>query len=333
MELLDSLRNLKFPTLNCETVPWVSYTPKCNLHGWSITSTVNNSTPSLPISEIEQGQRPVSLDANKKIRISKDIETMEEDGELPPLVATGANDVKLLTPSKGSELEHSERLSLISKSIISPIAKGKPPSLKNQEEDVDFMLESENELDEPVQMEELSDYPPGGPAMVDSSWVDSGIREYSLVLIRTLGDDARIMKLEAKIKISLEYPLRPPHFGLSLYVCLRGENDSGKKCPEFFNELCAMEAEINVHLIRMIPWDHENLVLGHQVLCLAMLFDFLLDEGNMSSYSSERSCTSVIDVGLCKPVSGELVTRSFRGRDRRKMISWKENICTSGYPS
>ncbi|KAL6521916.1 hypothetical protein OROMI_031793 [Orobanche minor] len=333
VELLDSLRNLKLPTLNCESVPWVSYTPKCNLYGWSITSTVNNSTPSLPITEIEQGQCPVSLDANKKIGTSRDIETTEEDGELPPLVATCANDVKLLTPSKGSQLEHSERLSLISKSIISPIAKGKPPSLKKQEEDIDFMLESENELDEPVQMEEVSDYSQGGPAMVDSSWVDSGIREYSLVLIRKLGDDARIMKLEAKIKISLEYPLRPPHFGLSLYGCLQGENDSGKKCPEFFNELCAMEAEINVHLIRMIPWDHENLVLGHQVLCLAMLFDFLLDDGNLSSYSSERSCTSVIDVGLCKPVSGELVTRSFRGRDRRKMISWKENICTSGYPS
>jgi THO complex subunit 5 len=35
---------------------------------------------------------------------------------------------------------------------------------------------------------------------------------------------------------------------------------------------------------------------------------------------------------LCKPVSGSLLARSFRGRDRRKMISWKDMECTSGYP-
>ncbi|KAK6130876.1 hypothetical protein DH2020_035394 [Rehmannia glutinosa] len=218
----------------------------------------------------------------------------------PSLVATGVNDVNKLTPSKGSELEHSGRLSLISKSIISPITKGKSPSFKKQEDDVDLMLESENELDEPIQMEETSDN--ASPAMIENSWADSGIQEYSLVLIRKLDNDERIMKLEAKIKISWEYPLRPPHFGLSLYS-LQGENNSEAICSEFLNELRAMEAEINVHLIRMIPFDQENLVLGHQVLCLAMLFDFFLDDGNPSS---ERTCTSVIDVGLCKPVSGGL---------------------------
>lgn len=86
--------------------------------------------------------------------------------------------------------------------------------------------------------------------------------------------------------------------------------------------------QVNVHLIRMLPPSQENLVLGHQVLCLAMLFDFFLEGGNLSS----ESCSSVIDVGLCKPISGGIVSRSFRGRDRRKMISWKDNICTSGYP-
>ncbi|GFP96371.1 THO complex subunit 5b [Phtheirospermum japonicum] len=326
-ELVDSLRNLKWPTLTCESVPWASYTSKCNLHAWSITST-RNSTSSLSVAELEKEQDPVSVDSDRKIGGSKDeMEMTKEDGELPSLVATNVNDVKLLTPSKGSELEHSERLSLISKSIISPITKGKSPSFKKQEEDVDFMLDSDNELDEPVQMEEVSDYALDGRAMIDNSWVDSGIQEYSLVLIRKLDDVARIMKLEAKIKISLEYPLRPPHFGLSLYSCLQGENNRGTLCSEFLNELCAMEAEINVHLIRMIRFDQENNVLGHQVLCLAMLFDFFLDDGDLSR------CTSVIDVGLCTPVSGGLVTRSFRGRDRRKMISWKDNICTSGYPS
>lgn len=87
--------------------------------------------------------------------------------------------------------------------------------------------------------------------------------------------------------------------------------------------------QVNIHIMRTIPFDEENFVLGHQVLCLAMLFDFFFSDGNLSS---ERRHTSVIDVGLCKPVNGELASRSFRGRDRRKMISWKERTCTSGYP-
>lgn len=87
--------------------------------------------------------------------------------------------------------------------------------------------------------------------------------------------------------------------------------------------------QVNIHLMRMIPLDEENIVLGHQVLCLAMLFDFFFNDGNLAC---ERRYNSVLDVGLCKPVNGELVSRSFRGRDRRKMISWKERSCTSGYP-
>lgn len=79
-----------------------------------------------------------------------------------------------------------------------------------------------------------------------------------------------------------------------------------------------------------MPLDEENLTLAHQVLCLVMLFDFFMDDSNFSV--KKRENTSVIDVGLCKPVSGGLVARSFRGRDRRKMISWKDNICTPGYP-
>lgn len=80
----------------------------------------------------------------------------------------------------------------------------------------------------------------------------------------------------------------------------------------------------------MIPSDEENLILGHQVCFLAMLFDFYMDEGAGSL--KRRKSTSVVDVGLCKPVNGRLIARTFRGRDHRKMISWKSNGCTPGYP-
>lgn len=83
-------------------------------------------------------------------------------------------------------------------------------------------------------------------------------------------------------------------------------------------------------MLKMIPLDQDNFILAHQVYCLAMLFDFYMAEGSLSP--QKRTSTSVVDVGLCKPVNGKLLARSYRGRDRRKMISWKDSGCTSGYP-
>lgn len=83
-------------------------------------------------------------------------------------------------------------------------------------------------------------------------------------------------------------------------------------------------------MLKLLPLDHENYVLAHQIRCLAMLFDYYMDD--LSSSSETRRTTSVVDVGLCKPVSGQLVSRSHRGRDRRKMISWKDMECNPGYP-
>ncbi|KAK4481513.1 hypothetical protein RD792_012414 [Penstemon davidsonii] len=327
--LLDSLMKLKWPTLNCESVPWVSHTPHCNLHGW--LASAGKDTTSLPINEVEQGRGPASTDADRNSGMAKEeLEATTEDGELPYLVpvANGVNDVKL-TPSKGTELEHSRRLSLMSKSIISPMSKGKSPSFKKQEEDIDLILESDNELEEPVQVEETPDDALAlrRLTVVDNSWADLGVQEYSLVLIRKLDNNERNVKLEAKIKIIPEYPLRPPLFRLTVNSSIQGENYSEANGSEWYNELRAMEAEVNVHILRMIPFDQENLVLGHQILCLAMLFDFFLDDDNLLS---DKRGTTMIDNDLSRLLSGGLVTRSFRGRDRRKMISWKDTICTPG---
>lgn len=213
-ELIHSLKNLKWPTLTCESVPWTSHAPLCKLHGWLYVTPARRSTAPLHVGELERGQGLASADADRKHGVSKDdMETTKEDGELPSLVpaVTGANDVKL-TPTKGSELEHPGTLSLISKSIISPITKGKSPSSRKQEEDVDLLLESENELDEPVSLEETSDNtsPLGGLA-IENLWADCGIQEYTLVLIRKLDNEERKMKLEAKVK---------PAVAFTIYSCL-----------------------------------------------------------------------------------------------------------------
>jgi THO complex subunit 5 len=79
-------------------------------------------------------------------------------------------------------------------------------------------------------------------------------------------------------------------------------------------------------MLKTLPANEHNYVLAHQVSCLAMLFDYYLDEG---SPSERTNCTTLVDVGLCKPVSGGFLGRSFRGRDHRKTISWKDTKFTS----
>lgn len=48
-----------------------------------------------------------------------------------------------------------------------------------------------------------------------------------------------------QIKISKEYPLRPPLFTLSLYEAIQSENYSKVDSSVWYNELRSMEAEVS----------------------------------------------------------------------------------------
>ncbi|KAI5656191.1 hypothetical protein M9H77_24984 [Catharanthus roseus] len=332
-EQLDSLLKLKWPTLTGRSVPWASHTPSCRLYDCSHLGSISNQAPLLIVADVEQVQGTLDVEMDGRPGASKDeVETVREDGELPSLNPITSVRYNTLTPTKRSDLELPRRLPLVSKSILTPTSKGKSPSFRKQEEDIDLLLDSENEPDEPVQVEPETDDTtvPMGLDMVEKSWINCEVQEYSMALVRKLNSSEKTFKLEAKIKISIEYPLRPPVLSLNLCSGLHEDNYSIVDCSKWYNELRALEAEVNVHIIKSIPSDQENFVLAHQVLCLAMLFDFYMDDDDFSL--KKRENTSVIDVGLCKPVSGELVARSFRGRDRRKLISWKDDFCTPGYP-
>lgn len=333
VEQLDSLMKRKWPTLNCERVPWALHTPLCNLHSWSIVGPPPEQTSSLPTIDTEPAQEYLAVNMDGRSGTSKeDLESAREDGELPSLfqAASVGNDVKL-THSKGSNLDHSRQLALISKSIISPAAKARSQSFKKHDDDSDLLLDIDSELDEPAQIQtevvnaaSIHHYETN-----EKSWVDCGVKEFTLVLNRTMDANKKSVNLEAKIKISTEYPLRPPLFAVSLENTA-GVHEHGDDYSEWFNELRAMEGEVNLHMVKMVPPDQQNYILAHQVRCLAMFFDYCIDEASPSS--QKRKSTYVLDVGLCKPVSGRLLARSFRGRDRRKMISWKDMECTPGYP-
>ncbi|XP_068641219.1 THO complex subunit 5A-like isoform X2 [Aristolochia californica] len=328
-EQLESLAKLKWPTLSYENVPWASHTPLCTIQSWVAGGTDLSQVSS--ISAVPSEQVPETKDTE----MDGPSENVQEDGELPTVsqapIVLNVNKPSPL--SKGPSLEHSRRLALISKSVV-PSTPGKSSLSYKKNEDLDIILDGESDIDDVSYPEEMeNDASLGIFEIANKSWEEYAVREFRLVLSRKLEGNGRNLNLEVKIKISAEYPLRPPLFSLRLPTELLGDDSSdvmGGLLSSSTNELLAMEAEVNLHMLQMLSPDHENQVLAHQIRCLAMLFDFLVD-GNLSFCELTKS-NSVIDVGLCKPVSGSILARSFRGRDRRRMISWKEMECTTSYP-
>ncbi|RDX68369.1 THO complex subunit 5B [Mucuna pruriens] len=294
LEQLESLTKLGWPRLSCKSVPWALHSPLCNLDSWTPVRVPpvprESSSPSV-IDKEEHVQEPMDADVTERAGATKaESESMTEDGELPTLL-----------PNM-SKLDHSTQLNLISKSIAPPLNKIRSLSFKKFDDSSDFLLDTESDLDEPTQTEQeheniLSNY----HAQKSVLWMDYGLKEFRLVLCRKTSADESNVNLEAKIKISMEYPLRPPLFALSI-CCISSGEKHDETGLEWYNELRAMEAEVNLHILKMLPVNQQNFVLAHQVSCLAMLFDYYLDE---ASPSSERTnCTSVVDVGLCKPRKG-----------------------------
>ncbi|KAJ7958163.1 THO complex, subunit [Quillaja saponaria] len=279
LEQLGSLMKLKWPILSHENVPWTLHTPLCELHTWSTVEPLPNKA-SLALLDRDHGQEPMDVDMVGRSGTSKEeAENAREDGELPSLVPSTSivSDAKP-TSLKGSYLDHSKRVALISKSIIPPISKAKSQSFKKYDENSDLMLDTESDIDEPAQTEPDEDMALNQYIEKDEfPWMNYGVREFCLVLARKTNADERIMKLESKVKISMEYPLRPPLFALSLCSMSSGENQN-ESGLEWYNELRAMEAKVNLHMLKMLPSDQENYVLAHQVCFLAMLFDYYMDE-------------------------------------------------------
>lgn len=319
LEQLESLTKLEWPLLSCKSVPWALHTPLCKLDGWSPIRALpvpsEASSPAI-IDKEEHVQESTDVDVIENSGVTKgELDSMTEDGELPTLLP------------KRTKFDHSKQASLISKSIIPSLNKVRSLSFKKGDDSSDFLLDTDSDFDEPAQVESehehsVSDY----CATKSLSWMESGAKEFVLVLSRKTNADERNVNLEAKIKISMEYPLRPPLFALSFCGRPSGEYHIENDGLEWYNELRAIEAEVNLHMLKTLPVNEHNYVLAHQVSCLAMLFDYYLDDGS----SSERTnCTTLVDVGLCKPVSGGFLGRSFRGRDHRKTISWKDTKFTS----
>ncbi|KAJ4966665.1 hypothetical protein NE237_018514 [Protea cynaroides] len=337
VEQLDFLMKLKWPPLTYENIPWASHNPLCTLQSWSSVGPSPLHVSSLSAVALEQVAEPLDLDTEGRSGTPReDMENAREDGELPavvqvPTIITGTKLPDAETPvSKVTDVEHSRRVVLLSKSIVPTFNKTKSLSFRKNGEDSELLLDYDSDLDEAAQFEPGPDSAANIECHKMFSWEDYGVKEFCLVLNREIDKNERTINLEAQVKISMEYPLRPPVFTLGLYSALSGESSYERNDSEWFNELRAIEAEINLHILKLLPCEYVNYILANQVRCLAMLFDFFMDEARPGSHT--RKGTSVVDVGLCKPVSGTILSRSFRGRDRRKMVSWKDTECKLGYP-
>lgn len=203
---------LKWPVLNCEHVPWAVHTPICNLHSCSTIGPPPDQASSLAATDTEQIQEHVDVNIDGRSGTSKeDLETAREDGELPslaPAASSVGSDVKL-TPSKGSSLDHSRQLALISKSIISPMGKGRSQSFKKHDDDTDLLLDTDSELDDHAQIEAEAHNAASIQCyeMSEKSWVDCGVKEFCLVLNRKTDANEKIVKLEAKVcRLCLSLP-------------------------------------------------------------------------------------------------------------------------------
>ncbi|GAB2293773.1 hypothetical protein Dimus_027987 [Dionaea muscipula] len=336
VEQLDQLMKLKWPSLTSESVPWALHQPLCSLHSWSAVGPSSDVSMSLLGTNMVQGEDSSNVNLmDVRSDTSKEVaEFVREDGELPTLLPalTAASNHHNLPVKEGSDLDHSRGLALMSKTTGSPYKVVKTQSFRRLDEDSDLMLDSESDLDEPNKVEAEAEKAAADTDTTDGkSWVDYKAWEFSLVLTRKMGENVGDVKLEAKVKISIEYPLRPPILSVDLLFPSSGDSTFYENAGSaWFNELHAMEAEVNLHILKMLSSDEQNYILAHQVHCLAMLFDFYMNE--VSEPFEKRKSTSVVDVGLCKPTSGTILARSFRGRDRRKMLSWKDMECAPGFP-
>jgi len=222
---------------------------------------------------MEKGNGSSDVSVAGKAAISKeDAGVVTEDGELPSLipVAAVATDYKYTVLKPESDLDHSERTALISKTIIPPAKTARSHSFGRHHDDSDLFLDIESEADDISKTEVENEV----IATEGRSWVDYGSQEFNLGLIRRSDAEERSVELVAKvtnmdpfvlpilliylyadqfcfmfalvmqIKISMEYPVRPPLFSLSVLSPTSGGNSASFSQSDWFNELHAMEAEV-----------------------------------------------------------------------------------------
>ena len=171
---------------------------------WSPVRVLPNEPSSLAvIDKEEQVQEPMDVDLIERSGPAKEeLEGIREDGELPSLLPnmSAIGEIKP-NSSKGSSFVHSKQLSLISKSISPSLNKVKSQSFKKYDENSDFLLDLESDLDELAQIEADCENIASDQCFKRSDllWMDYGVKVFCLVLSAQNRAEEKNVKLEAKV--------------------------------------------------------------------------------------------------------------------------------------
>ncbi|MCO5580346.1 hypothetical protein L7F22_034212 [Adiantum nelumboides] len=338
---LDTLACSKLPLCSYTEVPWGLYKSKCFLQSWIeiFPSGVQKPAACLDASALIPFASPTD---GMEISPVNSLESAREDGELPSagLLSNAAARV-----SKFSDLAEKKFFSFKERSHMKHVAStramgaftmlgdsgstGFEGAEGGDLNDDDVLLESVGLAESPVdsmitgETQESADFEKVVPA-----WEDCGCRVFNAVLRRDDGAVVKPIDLEAQVKIYCEYPIRPPSFGLhqisegmvpTLPLPPSGVLDVTEKSSNpgpasllSFNDLRAMEKEVNSGTIRLLSLAHENEILAQQLSLLAMLFDSYVDQHLSIHEQSTRGNIGAVDM-----LGQKVAVRSIRGRDRQ----------------
>lgn len=88
-EQLDSLTNLAWPSITCQSVPWATHEYFCFLSKWSPVGSSVNQEISIPEVEMENDHDSLDVITVGKADSSKEeLGFVTEDGELPSLISS-----------------------------------------------------------------------------------------------------------------------------------------------------------------------------------------------------------------------------------------------------
>lgn len=345
---LDTLTFVKLPRCLHTKVPWGSYKAKCYLHNWvEITPSGLQKAPA----SIDDASNPVVLASpveGMEVSPINSLESAREDGELPsagltPISSSKGRKYADLMETKVfpiKEKSHMKRFSLApAKGAFTMLGNSGSTGFEGPEADI---LDDENILSETAVFAEgsmdhlvMTEVPdPADFEKVIPAWEDCGSRVFTAIFRRDDGAEGKAIDLEAQVKINSEYPIRPPHFMLRSIseglVPVLPAPPSGvldviekPRTPSAsifsFNELRAMEIEVNMRALEVLPKSQENQVLALQLSLLAMVFDEYVDR-QLSGQDKDLSLPHGGKGSYNDMIGLQTAPRSIRGRERQMQI-------------
>lgn len=346
---LETLSNLKLPTLKFIKVPWRSHNTKCYLQSWA------EVMPSASIDRASGLSHVVFPVDGISVSPRDCLESAREDGELPlagfgsafPRVRSNYVDA---TERKGFSVKEKSYRDQVSAALpkssflglgisrsTSFNGMGDPDLADGLHEDMisETDVLAEDNIDNVGMAMPPYNFEPVACHKRIPVWEHCGTRDFHAVFRRDDIPGGKTFDLEAEVKVSSEYPVRPPHFTLRLasqglilnlpappngVLDISETPRTTSASMNNFNELRAIEMEVNIRVLDALPQSHENDILAHQFSLLAMLFDIHIDHQVSVDHRNFPMQMGDKDIGSVEVIGGVTAPRVIRGRDRQTVV-------------